>query len=104
MKKKIVIIFAIFLFFASFAKEYTQQDVERYSAYYSNGMQYLKNQQFNSAINEFRKVLRFSPYDDTTQDALINAYYARAQYYKTTTKEWKKALHDYKSRQKLAVL
>ncbi|MBQ2984152.1 MAG: tetratricopeptide repeat protein [Candidatus Gastranaerophilales bacterium] len=97
MKKKIIVIFAIFLFFASVAKEYTQQDAQRYSAYYSNGMQYLQNQQFNSAINEFRKVLRFSPYDATVQDALINSYYARAQYYKNTTKEWKKALYDYKS-------
>ncbi|MBQ8848057.1 MAG: tetratricopeptide repeat protein [Candidatus Gastranaerophilales bacterium] len=97
MKKKIIVILSLFLFLSSNAQEYSQQDVQRYSAYYSNGMQYFKNQQYSSAINEFRKVLRFSPYDETIQDALANAYLARAQYYKTTTKELKKALNDYKS-------
>ncbi|MBR1617607.1 tetratricopeptide repeat protein, partial [bacterium] len=64
---------------------------------YSNGMNYLKNQQYSSAINEFKKVLRFSPYDSTIQGALANSYYARAQYYHKTTKEIKRALVDYKS-------
>ena len=60
-------------------------------------MQYFKNQQYSSAIVEFRKVLRFSPYDATIQEALANAYYARGQYYRQTTKEVKKAIIDYKS-------
>lgn len=67
MKKRTIIALSLFLFLSmnynAFADEYSQQDVQRYSAYYSNGMEYLKNQQFSSAINEFRKVLRFSPYD-----------------------------------------
>ena len=101
MKKRTIIALSLFLFLSmnynAFADEYSQQDVQRYSAYYSNGMEYLKNQQFSSAINEFRKVLRFSPYDETTQSALSGAYLARAQYYRETTKELKKALNDYKS-------
>ena len=97
MKKKLIVILSFFLFLANNAQEYSQQDVQRYSAYYSNGMQYLKNQQFSSAINEFRKVLRFSPYDPTIQGALANAYLARAEYIRNTTKEVKKALVDYKS-------
>lgn len=97
MKKRIILILSIFLFLNANAQEISQQDVQRYSAYYSNGMQYFKNQQFSSAINEFRKVLRFSPYDATIQDALANAYMARAQHYKQDTKEFKKALNDYKS-------
>lgn len=98
--KKLVITLAIFLTLSAnqgFSAEYSQQDAQRFSTYYSNGMQYLKNQQYSSAIVEFKKVLRFSPYDTTIQDALSNAYYARAQYYKQTTKEYKKALNDYKS-------
>lgn len=75
----------------------TNEDIQRYSAYYSNGMQNLKNQQFSSAISDFKKVLRFSPYDDTTKGALVNAYFARGQNYKQQTKEYKKALNDYKS-------
>lgn len=103
MKRKIIVIFALFLFFANFStecalsEEISQGDLQRYSAYYSNGMQYLKNQQFSSAINEFRKVLRFSPYDAIIQASLANAYYSRAQYLRQTTKEVKKALVDYKS-------
>ena len=98
MKKRIITILAITLFLYNCANaEVSQQDAQRYSAYYSNGMQYLKNQQFSSAIVEFKKVLRFSPYDLTIQEALANAYYARAQYYRSTTKEIKKALVDCKS-------
>ncbi len=95
--KKLAITLAIFLTLGAGAAEYSQQDAQRFSAYYSNGMQFLKNQQYSSAIVEFKKVLRFSPYDSTIQDALANAYFARAQYYRQTTKEVKKALNDYKS-------
>ena len=74
MKKKIITILAICLFFSANAQEISQQDAQRYSVYYSNGMEYLKNQQYSSAIVEFRKVLRFSPYDETIKEALANAY------------------------------
>lgn len=97
MKKKLIVIFSVFLFFSANAQEISQQDLQRYSAYYSNGMEFMKNQQYSSAIVEFRKVLRFSPYDETTKEALANAYNARAHYYRTTTKEITKALVDYKS-------
>ena len=97
MKKKIITILAIFLFLGANAQEISQQDVQRYSLYYSNGMEYLKNQQYSSAIVEFRKVLRFSPYDENIKEALANAYAARAHYYRTTTKEITKALVDCKS-------
>ena len=97
MKKKIIVIFSVFLFLTANAQEISQQDIQRFSAYYSNGMEYLKNQQYSSAIVEFKKVLRFSPYDDTIREALANTYLARAQYYRTTTKEITKALVDLKS-------
>ena len=100
MKKRTIVAISILAFLGanySLANEYSQQDVQRYSAYYSNGMQYMKDGQYRSAINEFRKVLRFSPYDSTTQEALANAYFTMAQYYRTTTKEIKKALVNYKS-------
>ncbi|MBQ8476226.1 tetratricopeptide repeat protein [bacterium] len=97
MNKKLILTLAILLFLGANSAEINQQDVQRYSLYYSNGMGYLKNQQYSSAISEFRKVLRFSPYDTIVRDALANAYYARAQYYRQTTKEIKKAVTDYKS-------
>ena len=98
--KKSVVILLILLFLNinySIAKEISQEDIQRYSAYYSNGMHFFKNQQFSSAITEFKKVLRFSPYDKTAQNALANAYYSRAEYYRKQTKEVRKALVDYKS-------
>ena len=88
MNKKFFVALSVSLLFACNYCAYgevSQQDVQRYSAYYSNGMQYLKNQQYSSAISEFRKVLRFSPYDTTIQEAITNAYLARAQYYRNTT-------------------
>ncbi len=98
MNKKIIVATSLFLLTTSLAlADVSQQDVQRYSAYYSNGMQYLKNGQYSSSISEFKKVLRFSPYDATTREALANAYIARAEYYRQTTKELKKALDDYKS-------
>jgi len=97
MNKKVIITLSLMLFLNTYAAEVSQQDLQRYSAYYSNGMQHLKNQQYSSAVNEFRKVLRFSPYDETIQDALVTAYHARAEHYRATTKEIKKAINDYKS-------
>lgn len=97
MNKKLIATLAISLCLSTFAADINQQDVQRFSSYYSNGMEYLKNQQYASAIVEFRKVLRFSPYDSIVQAALANAYIARAQYYRQTTKEIKKAVVDYKS-------
>ncbi len=99
-KKRLVIIFALFLFINCNhinAAEYSASDAQRFSAYYSNGLQYLNDGQYTSAINEFKKVLRVSPYDTTIQEALANAYYKRAKYYRTQTKEIKKALVDLKS-------
>ena len=76
MKKRIVLALSLTLLVNNLVfAEISQQDVQRYSAYYSNGMQYLKNQQFSSAIVEFKKVLRFSPYDLTIQQALAKAFW-----------------------------
>ena len=97
MKKKFIVTLAFLLCLNAYSQEVNQQDIQRFSSYYSSGMEYLKNQQYSSAIAEFKKVLRFSPYDSTVQNALANTYYSRAQYYKQTTKELKKAVADYKS-------
>ncbi|MBQ7287510.1 MAG: hypothetical protein IJW73_07110 [Candidatus Gastranaerophilales bacterium] len=54
MKKRTIVAISILAFLGanySLANEYSQQDVQRYSAYYSNGMQYMKDGQYRSAIN-----------------------------------------------------
>lgn len=99
LNKKILVLSMCVLLSGNFAysREVSQQDVQRYSTYYSNGLEYMKNSQYSSAIIEFKKVLRFSPYDSMTQSAIVNAYCARATHFKQTTKEYKKALNDFKS-------
>lgn len=99
LNKKILILSMSMLLSINYAhsREVSQQDVQRYSTYYSNGLEYMKNAQYSSAIIELKKVLRFSPYDSMTQNAIVNAYCARANHFKQTTKEYKKALNDYKS-------
>lgn len=101
MRKQIITAVSLLLFSnfycQSIAQEISPQEAQRFSAYFSNGMDYLQKQQFPSAIIEFKKVLRIAPYDETVQDQLIQAYYAYAQYFKQTTKEYKKALVQYKS-------
>jgi len=99
MRKKIIITLAAFaiLTTGAFCEQPSQEDIQRYSAYYSTGMEALKSHQYSTAIISFKKVLRFSPYDTTVQNALAQSYVARAQYYRSTTKELKKALVDYKS-------
>lgn len=70
---------------------------ERYSVYYNNGVNLYKEKKYNDAINEFKKVLRFVPYDVNVKNALYTAYISRADYALNTEKQPKKAILDLKS-------
>lgn len=70
---------------------------ERINIYYNNGVSYLKDKKYSSAILEFKKVIRQRPYDKTVQNALATAYLARAQYYVDSEKAYKKAINDLRS-------
>ena len=70
---------------------------ERYNVYYNNAVTLFKEKKYTSAINEFKKVLRFVPYDTNVNNALYTAYLARAQYFQNTEKQPKKAINDLKS-------
>lgn len=100
MKKKLIVIFAAFLFLTniSYAQNTpTQEEIQKYNLYYNNGISNLKNKKYSSAIVEFKKVLRFQPYDDTVRQSLCLAYLARADYYVSEEKNPKKAITDLKS-------
>ena len=99
MKKRLVAIFAAIMFFTNlaYAQQPTQEEIQKYNLYFNNGVSYLKNKRYSSAIVEFKKVLRFQPYDATVRQSLCSAYLARAQYYLDEEKNPKKAISDLKS-------
>ena len=99
MKKLPVAAVACMLFFANiaYAAQPTQEEIQKYNLYFNNGVSYLKNKKYSSAIIEFKKVLRFQPYDSTVRQSLCSAYLARADYYLNEEKNGKKALNDLKS-------
>lgn len=72
-------------------------DPERLNIYYNNGITYLKDNKYSSAILEFKKVLRQRPYDLSVRKSLATAYIARSNYYKNSEKSYKKAINDLRS-------
>ncbi len=96
-KKTIILALFLFLALSAHSREISQEDIQRFSTYYANGQEYMKNSQYSNAIVEYKKVLRFAPADLMTQKAMVEAYLARAQYNRNTLKEYKKAINDYKS-------
>ena len=99
MKKGLVAAFATMMFFTNltYAQQPTQEEIQKYNLYFNNGVSYLKNKRYSSAIVEFKKVLRFQPYDATVRQSLCSAYLARAQYFLDEEKNPKKAISDLKS-------
>ena len=99
MRKIPVAAVALMLFFAnlSYAAQPTQEEIQKYNLYFNNGVSYLKNKKYSSAIIEFKKVLRFQPYDSTVRQSLCSAYLARAEHYLNEEKNPKKAIIDLKS-------
>lgn len=67
------------------------------SAYYNNGVKFLKSNQYTNAIDEFRKALRENPADKSSKIQLVNAYILRAQYYNNTAKDYNRAANDLRS-------
>ncbi len=99
MRKRLIVAFAAMMFFTNltYAQQPTQEEIQKYNLYFNNGVSYLKNKRYTSAIIEFKKVLRFQPYDATVRQSLCSAYLARAQYYLDEEKNPKKAITDLKS-------
>ena len=71
----------------------TASFVEHYNA----AQEYLEQNQYSSAIVEFRKAMRINYLDNSARIGLINAYLARATYYANTEKSYTKAANDFRS-------
>ncbi len=99
MNKKIYA-FLLMAFLAGIQIGYadTPEDIkERYTIYYNNGVGFYKEKQYTNAIKEFKKVLRYVPYDNNVKNALYTAYISRGEYFLNTEKNYKKAINDFKS-------
>lgn len=100
MKKKVLTAFFL-LFMTGFVSGALGEEISSYtgepSIYYTNGMNYLKSDQYSNAITEFRKALRENPEDKSSRIQLINAYILRAQYHNNKATDYNKAANDLRS-------
>ncbi len=96
--KKLLSIFILFITIQNYAFSQTVYD-DNYqeNPNYIQGNKYLKNSQYSSAINEFKKALRTNPNDISAIIGLSNSYSMRATYYNNTVKATDNAISDLKS-------
>ena len=65
--------------------------------HYNAAQDFLNQNQYSSAIVEFRKALRINYMDTSARVGVINAYLARAAYYANQEKNYDKAANDFRS-------
>ena len=65
--------------------------------HFEAGQQSLLQNQYSTAIIEFKKALRINYLDNSTRVGLINSYLARAAYYGTTAEDWEAAANDFRA-------
>ena len=68
-----------------------------FAEHYNAAQNYLMQNQFSSAIVEFRKALRINYLDNSARIGLVNGYLARATYYANQEKNYDKAANDFRS-------
>ena len=68
-----------------------------FAEHYNAAQEYLMQNQYSSAIVEFRKALRINYLDNSARIGLINSYLARATYYANQEKNYDKAANDFRS-------
>ncbi len=96
--KKVLLFFIILLLVQNVSYSQTVYD-DNYqeNPNYIQGRKYLENSQYSSAINEFKKAIRFNPMDKSSLIGLSNSYNMRAEYYNNTAKSTDNAISDLKS-------
>ncbi|MBR1775490.1 tetratricopeptide repeat protein [bacterium] len=71
--------------------------VSAFGEHYNAGQDYLMQNQYSSAIAEFKRALRINYMDVSARVGLINSYLARAAYYANQEKNYEKASNDFRS-------
>ena len=65
--------------------------------HYEAAQNFLMQNQYSSAIVEFRKAMKINYLDNSARIGLVNAYLARATYYANQDKNYEKAANDFRS-------
>ncbi len=65
--------------------------------HFEEGQQSLLQNQYSTAIIEFKKALRINYLDNSAKVGLINAYLARGAYYGSTANDWEAAANDFRA-------
>lgn len=65
--------------------------------HYKAAQNYLAQNQYHSAILEFRKALKINYLDNSARIGIINSYLARGTYYANTEKNYSQAADDFRS-------
>lgn len=68
-----------------------------FAEHYNAAQNYLTQNQYSSAIVEFRKAMRINYLDNSARIGIVNAYLARAAHYANTEKDYNKAANDFRS-------
>ncbi len=99
MKKIILglVVFSALSMNIGFCEQYYDDYSAPEGTYYQTGLNYLQNNQYTSAILEFKKALRENSNDLSSKIGITNAYISRAAYYNNKTQEYTKAANDLRS-------
>ncbi len=65
--------------------------------HFEEGQESLLQNQYSTAIIEFKKALRINFMDNSARIGLVNAYLARGAYYATTAQDWESAANDFRA-------
>ena len=68
-----------------------------FAQHYEAAQNFLAQNQYSSAILEFRKALRINYLDNSARIGIVNSYLARASYYANQEKNYEKAANDFRS-------
>lgn len=65
--------------------------------HYNAAQNFMTQNQYSSAIVEFRKAMRINYLDNSARIGIVNAYLARATHYANTEKDYERAANDFRS-------
>ena len=97
MKKYLLFLLTILIISPVFSAQIDAEREARFESYYENGVTLFNSNKYASAIQEFKKVLRYKPYDPKVKNALVTAYISRASFYANQDAQPLKAIIDLKS-------
>ena len=98
MKKKILGTLCCFAVLTALSQSAVfASGMSAFGEHYNAGQNFLTQNQYSSAVVEFRKALKINYLDNSARIGLVNSYLARATYYANTEKNYDKAANDFRS-------